>query len=34
MHRIGGRQRNPCFGVGGVAVGIPLLMNQVSNLLP
>ena len=34
MHRIGGRQRNPGFGLGGVAVGIPLLMNQVSNLLP
>ena len=34
MHRIGGRLRKPAFGLAGVAVGIPLLMNQISNLLP
>ena len=34
MHRIGGRQRSEDFGFRGVAVGIPLLMNQISNLLP
>ena len=26
-HRIGGRQRSPCFGMGGVAVGIPLFIS-------
>ena len=34
MHRIGGRQRGTAFGWCGVDVGIPLLMDQVSNLLP
>ena len=34
MHRIGGRHRSEDFGFRGVAVGIPLLMNQISNLLP
>ena len=34
MHRIGGRHRSEDFGFRGVAVGIPLLMNQISNLHP
>ena len=34
MYRIGGRLRNRGVSFGGVNLGIPLLMNQVSNLLP
>ena len=34
MYRIGGRQRSEAVRFRGVAVGIPLLMNQISNLHP
>ena len=34
MYRIGGRQRSEAVRFRGVAVGIPLLMNQISNLRP
>ena len=34
MYRIGGRQRSKAVRFCGVAVGIPLLMNQISNLHP
>ena len=34
MHRIGGKLRTQVFGFAGAAVGIPLLMFQVSNQRP
>ena len=34
MYRIGGRLRNRAVRFCGVAVGIPLLMNRISNLRP
>ena len=34
MYRIGGRLRSQGVSFGGVNLGIPLSMNQVSNLLP
>ena len=34
MYRIGGRLGSQGVSFGGVNLGIPLLMNQVSNLLP
>ena len=34
MYRIGGRLGSQGVSFGGVDLGIPLLMNQVSNLLP
>ena len=34
MYRIGGRLRSSGVSLSGVAVGIPLLMNRISNLRP
>ena len=34
MHRIGGRLGSRCYGICGANVGIPPLVNWISNLVP